>query len=272
MKKMIKKIMVVIGWIVLGWLLGFISCTLVIREINIMDNSSYETKIKSLKEEVAYLREENKSFKEKPLSTEKKFDMIRKELKGTFESVSGDVLSAVSSQVSLLNILSDKCLIKFGAKGEPVTYDLSDLTGMQLGNLRQGFYECIEIFCNREYDGLNGCEEAVALLLIGNTDERFQKEGKYIFKKISAMRELVSIYREMLMLVCDNIRFYSKGSRPVFQCAKVKDENIQKKIDELNKRMSDVENRIHAQKRDIVSIALKGTDDLPQGKNGRDSK
>jgi hypothetical protein len=248
-------------------LLGLISCTLVIREINIKDNSSYETKIKSLKEEVAYLREENKSFKEKPLSAEKKFDIIRKELKlnGTFESVSGDVLSAVSSQVSLLNILSgDKCLLKFGAKGEPVTYDLSDLTGMQLGNLRQGFYECIEIFCNREYDGLNGCEEAVALLLIGNTDERLQKEGKYIFKKISAMRELVSMYREMLMLVCDNIRFYSKGSRPVFQCAKVKDENIQKKIDELNKRMSDIENRIHAQKRDIVSIALKEMGNLQQ--------
>jgi hypothetical protein len=36
--------------------------------------------------------------------------------------------------------------------------------------------------------------------------------------------------------------------------------------------MSDVENRIHAQKRDIVSIALKGTDDLPKGKNGRESK
>lgn len=264
MKKMIKKIIVVIGWIVLGWLLGFISCTLVIREINIKDNSSYETKIKSLKEEVAYLREENKSFKEKPLSTEKKFDMIRKELKGTFESVSGDVLSAVSSQVSLLNILSDKCLIKFGAKGESVICDLSDLTGMQLGNLRQGFYESIEIFCNREYDGLNGCEEAVALLLIGNADERLQKEGKYIFKKISAMRELVGIYREMLMLVCDNIRFYSKGSRPVFQCAKVKDENIQKKIDELNKRMSDIENRIHAQKRDIVSIALKEMGNLRQ--------
>lgn len=267
MKKMIKKIIVVIGWIVLGWLLGFISCTLVIREINIKDNSSYETKIKSLKEEVAYLREENKSFKEKPLSAEKKFDIIRKELQlnGTFESVSGDVLSAVSSQVSLLNILSgDKCLLKFGAKGEPVTCDLSDLTGMQLGNLRQGVYECIEIFCNRKYDGLNRCEEDVALLLIANTDERLQKEGMYILKKISAMRELVSMYREMLMLVCDNIRFYSEGSRPVFQCAKVKDENIQKKIDELNKRMSDIENRIHAQKRDIVSIALKEMGNLQQ--------
>ncbi len=56
MKKMIKKIIVVIGWIVLGWLLGFISCTLLIREISINDTSSHDVKAKE----------------EKPLSTEKK--------------------------------------------------------------------------------------------------------------------------------------------------------------------------------------------------------
>jgi hypothetical protein len=130
--------------------------------------------------------------------------------------------------------------------------------------LQSTFYRCVQSFCDDEYRELNEYEEDTALLLKGNTDELILIEGRYILKKISAIRELISMYREMLMLICNNLDLYRKGSRPVFQSSEVKDESMRKKIDELNKRMSDIENRIHAQKGDIVSIALKEMGNLQQ--------
>jgi hypothetical protein len=231
MKKMIKKIIVVIGLVVFGCLLGSM-----ISENNINDTSSHDVKVKE----------------EKPLSTEKRFDIIREALKEKGGTEESGLTSRLFSQASRLKE-ADLVLAKTGLGDDPA-----------FATLQSTFYRCVESFCDDEYRALNEYEEDIALLLIGNTDELILIEGRYILKKISAIRELISMYREMLMLICNNLDLYSKGSRPVFQSPEVKDESMRRKIDELNKRMSDIENRIHAQKRDIVSIALKEMGNLRQ--------
>ena len=193
-----------------------------------------------------------KAKEEKPLSMEKRFDIIREALKEKGETKESGLASRLFSQASTLKE-ADLELAKAG---------LSD--GPEFATLQSTFYSCVENFCDDEYRALNEYEEDIALLLIGNTDELILIEGRYILKKISAIRELISMYREMLMLICNNLDLYSKGSRPVFQSSEVKDESMRKKIDELNKRMSDIENRIHVQKRDIVSIALREMGNLQQ--------
>jgi hypothetical protein len=232
MKTMIKKIAVVIGLVMFGCLLGSM-----ISENNINDTSSHDVKAKE----------------EKPLSTKKRFDIIREALKEKGETKESGLASRLFSQASSLKE-ADLILAKAGLGNDDPAFV----------TLQSTFYRCIESFCDDEYRALNEYEEDIALLLIGNTDELILIEGRYILKKISAIRELISMYREMLMLICNNLDLYSKGSRPVFQSPEVKDESMRRKIDELNKRMSDIENRIHAQKRDIVSIALKEMGNLRQ--------
>ena len=129
-------------------------------------------------------------------------------------------------------------------------------------------YRLNELFYIGYYDVLSQYEEDVTLLLMGNSDARIKSFGMYFLKKISAIRQLVTMHREMLTLVCDNIKFYRKGREPVFGSAK---ESERTEVDALNKKMEEIRNRIDAHRRDIVSIVLKEINDKDQENKAKET-
>ena len=249
MKNAIKKVVwIMLGVIVSiasGWVWGVITCV----KSDSDSRQEDKKKIEGLNEEIEALKRENEYLKALPPSVEKRFEKIRNDLRDMVVGEEGNILAGVFTQAKALEELNGGSL-----SNEKYTEE-------QYCKLRVQFYECAERYCHDEYRKLNEFEETIALCLKAESNERLVFEGTYILKKIYVTRELIKMYREMLMLACDNLEFYRPETRPIFGISKGIDEKTrQDQIDALNRKMREFEDRIDAQKRDIVSNVLNQLD------------